>query len=333
MNYKIVIDPGHGGTDPGATANNIIEKDLTLKISKYMKDKLEGLGIPVSITRTNDETLSPNERVKRIKQFYGNGKDVIVISNHINAGGGDGAEVIYALRNNDSLANMIANEIASSNQNVRKVYQRRLPSNPSQDYYFILRDTKDNQSIIVEYGFLDSTKDDVMQLKNNWQELTDAVIKGLLKYIGKNEINNDIYIVKPGDTLWGIAKKHNITVENIKSINKLNTNMLSVGQKLNLKQPNTNNIYIVKKGDTLYNIAKENNTTVTDLKSLNNLKNDSLSINQKLLLPNNKKVYIVQKGDTLYSIAKNNNTTVAVIKNINSLTTDSLTINQRLLLP
>lgn len=89
MNYKIVIDPGHGGTDPGATANNIIEKDLTLKISKYMKDKLEGLGIPVSITRTTDETLSPSERVKRIKQFYGNGKDVIVISNHINAGGGD----------------------------------------------------------------------------------------------------------------------------------------------------------------------------------------------------------------------------------------------------
>lgn len=228
---------------------------------------------------------------------------------------------------------MIANEIASSNQNVRKVYQRRLPSNPSQDYYFILRDTKDNQSIIVEYGFLDSTKDDVMQLKNNWQELTDAVIKGLLKYIGRNEINNDIYIVKPGDTLWGIAKKYNTTVENIKSINKLNTNMLSVGQKLNLKQPNTNNIYIVKKGDTLYNIAKENNTTVTDLKSLNNLKNDSLSINQKLLLPNNKKVYIVQKGDTLYSIAKNNNTTVAVIKDLNSLTTDSITINQRLLLP
>ena len=52
-----------------------------------MKEKLENLGIPVSITRTNDETLSPNERVKRIKQFYGNGKDVIVISNHINAGG------------------------------------------------------------------------------------------------------------------------------------------------------------------------------------------------------------------------------------------------------
>ena len=70
MNYKIVIDPGHGGTDPGATANNIIEKDLTLKISKYMKDKLEGLGIPVSITRTNDETLSPNERVKRFIHYF-----------------------------------------------------------------------------------------------------------------------------------------------------------------------------------------------------------------------------------------------------------------------
>lgn len=85
---KIVIDPGHGGTDGGASGNGIVEKDLTLQISKYMYDKFDELGIPVSITRTTDETLTPTERVERILAPYGNNSDVIVISNHINAGGG-----------------------------------------------------------------------------------------------------------------------------------------------------------------------------------------------------------------------------------------------------
>lgn len=87
---KIVIDAGHGGDDPGASSNGIIEKDLTLKISQYMYDRFRDLGIPVKMTRTTDETISPTERVKRVLDAYGNSNDVIVISNHINAGGGDG---------------------------------------------------------------------------------------------------------------------------------------------------------------------------------------------------------------------------------------------------
>lgn len=86
---KIVIDAGHGGDDPGASGNGIIEKDLTLKISQYMYDRFRDLGIPVKMTRTTDETISPTERVKRVLDAYGNSNDVIVISNHINAGGGD----------------------------------------------------------------------------------------------------------------------------------------------------------------------------------------------------------------------------------------------------
>lgn len=88
MNIKgIVIDAGHGGEDPGASGNGIIEKDLTLKISQELYDKLKSLGIPVYLTRTTDETLSPSERTNRILNAFGNSKDVIVISNHINAGG------------------------------------------------------------------------------------------------------------------------------------------------------------------------------------------------------------------------------------------------------
>ena len=49
----------------------------------------EEAGIPVKMTRTSDETVSPTERVNRILEAFGNDKNVIVISNHINAGGGD----------------------------------------------------------------------------------------------------------------------------------------------------------------------------------------------------------------------------------------------------
>jgi N-acetylmuramoyl-L-alanine amidase len=90
----IVIDPGHGGTDPGAVGNNIKEKDYTLLISKYMYDRFKELGIPVRMTRDTDVTLSPSERTSKVQSFFGDGKDVIVISNHINAGGGKEKSVI-----------------------------------------------------------------------------------------------------------------------------------------------------------------------------------------------------------------------------------------------
>ena len=88
--YKVVIDAGHGGDDPGSSGNGIIEKELTLKISQYMYDRLKELGIPVTMTRTTDETLNHTDRVNRILDAYGNNSNVIVVSNHINAGGGEG---------------------------------------------------------------------------------------------------------------------------------------------------------------------------------------------------------------------------------------------------
>ena len=91
---KIVVDAGHGGNDPGASGNGIIEKEYTLKISQYIYDRLRQLGLDVKMTRTEDETLSPTERVNRVLNAFGNTSDVIVISNHINAGGGTSFYVV-----------------------------------------------------------------------------------------------------------------------------------------------------------------------------------------------------------------------------------------------
>ena len=176
---KVVIDPGHGGSDPGTIANGIVEKDYTLKISQYIKRRLDDLGVPNGITRDSDVTLDSKTRPKKVQSFYGNGKDIIVLSNHINAGGGDGAEIIYALRNNDVLSSKIAKELELAGQNVRKYYQRRLPSNPAKDYYYIHRDTPNNETVLVEYGFADSSGDDISLLKNNWENLAEAVVKAI----------------------------------------------------------------------------------------------------------------------------------------------------------
>ena len=86
---KVVIDAGHGGIDGGTSANGILEKDYTLKISKYMADRLDQLGIENALTRDSDVTLDSNNRPKKVQSLFGNGRDVIVVSNHINAGGRD----------------------------------------------------------------------------------------------------------------------------------------------------------------------------------------------------------------------------------------------------
>ena len=339
---KVVIDAGHGGDDPGTIANGITEKDYTLKISEYIHNRLDEMGIPNELTRETDVTLDSNSRPKKVQSFYGNGSDVIVVSNHINAGGGDGAEIIYSLRNNDVLSSKIAKEFEVAGQNVRKYYQRRLPSNPAKDYYYILRDTPNNESIIVEYGFADSTGDDVNQIKNNWENLAEAVTKAIVEYAGGVYVapmDSKYYTVKSGDTLWSISKKYGITVDELKQINNLSSNLLSVGQNLIIPTMDVNETtYTVKKGDTLYTLANKFNTSVDNLKSINNLTTDSLSIGQILKIPANNmedsnNSYIVKSGDTLYSIAKQYNISVSDLKQINGLTSDILSIGQVLKIP
>ena len=329
---KIVIDAGHGGIDSGAVGNGIVEKDLTLKISKYIYDRLKELGLDVRLTREIDETISPSDRVNRILSFFGDGSDVIVLSNHINAGGGDGAEVIYSLRNKDTLANLILNELKNSGQNIRRSYQKTLPTDKTKDYYFIQRETPNTESLIVEYGFLDGKGDDVSQLKNNYQEYAEAVVKAIIEYLNLTYIpvqKVNYYTVVSGDTLWNIARRFNTTVSDLKDINGLTNSLLSIGQTLKIPTEeikNYNNIYTVKKGDTLYNIAKNYDTTVNELLQLNNLISTNLSIGQRLNIPSNS--YTVTSGDTLWSIARRFNTTINDLKILNNLANDILSIGQ-----
>ena len=337
----VVIDPGHGGSDSGARGNNRLEKDYTLKISKYMYDRLKELGIPVYITREEDITLTPTERVNRVLNAFGNNPDVIVISNHLNSGGGSGAEVIYALRNSDEFARRILDNIEDTGQSTRRIYQRRLPSDPSKDYYFMHRNTGVTEPVIVEYGFIDD-KNNIDFLEKNYKELAEAVIKAIVDYknipytIPEQTLT---YIVEKGDTLYKIANKYNTTVDEIKELNNLTDNNLFIGEQLLIPTKDfVSDTYVVKKGDTLYSIANKYNTTVDNLKKINNLENNDLSIGQILLLKTdttepNTNTYIVKVGDTLYSIAREFNTTPDALRDLNTLNTNILSIGQQLLIP
>ena len=85
----VVVDAGHGGVDGGATGNGLVEKDLTLQAANYMFKRLTELGIPAYITRSDDTSLSRQDRINNSLNAFGKDKDVILVSNHINAGGGD----------------------------------------------------------------------------------------------------------------------------------------------------------------------------------------------------------------------------------------------------
>lgn len=268
------------------------------------------------------------------------------------SGGGEGAEVIYALRNSDALSKKILNSLAQEGQTIRKYYQRRLPSNPSKDYYYVLRDTPNTEAVIVEYGFLDNTAD-AAKLKSKYKDYAEAVVRAVMEY--KNlpytpptGSGSEYYVVKAGDTLWNIAKNNGLSVDELKKLNNLSSNALTIGQTLKvssaastqppIEEPDTNTYYTVKKGDNLYAIANRYGMTVDELKRLNNLTSNTLSIGQKLIIKepqptSGETTYTIKPGDTLYGIARTYGVTVDAIKRANNMTSNTLTIGRVLIIP
>ena len=163
------------------------EKNLNLKAASYIYNRLKELSIPAILLRESDEYLPKIDRINRINKIVNENpnKNILLISNHINAGGAEGAEVVYSLKNNSALADLILENIGNAGQIKRKTYQRRLPENPNKDYYYILRESGDVEPVLIEYGFIDNTKD-ANKLNNYLDNYAEGVVKAIAEYLGYN---------------------------------------------------------------------------------------------------------------------------------------------------
>ncbi|MNE93646.1 putative peptidoglycan endopeptidase LytE precursor [compost metagenome] len=94
------------------------------------------------------------------------------------------------------------------------------------------------------------------------------------------------YIVQPGDSLYSVAKKFQTTVNELKSINSLTSNLLFVGQSLQISTNQTRRQeHIVTPADSLYSLAKRYGVSASQIKDINALENEMLSIGQSIKIP------------------------------------------------
>lgn len=187
-------------------------------------------------------------------------------------------------------------------------------------------------------------------MKNDYKKYAEAVVNAILEY--KNIAvpgTSDYYIVKSGDSLWSVAKKYGVTVDELKKANNLTTNTLSIGQRLKIPVKSGTDTdqknyvdYTVKSGDSLYSIAQKNGLTVAELKNYNNLNSDVLQIGQIIRIPivaneqlptDNYINYIVKSGDSLYSIGKKYGFTIQELIDYNNLDNTVLSIGQVIKIP
>jgi N-acetylmuramoyl-L-alanine amidase len=180
MTPIIVIDAGHGGTDPGAIGNNLKEKDITLQIALYQYNLCVKYGIPAVLTRKKDVTFKLEERAEFVK----NSGAKYCISNHINSAtdkSARGEEVIYSINSNGIWATDTLDDLARTGMTKRKAYTRTYPGNPKLDYYAMNRETGSVQTITVEYGFI-SNAADAAAIKNNWKQFAEIALNSFIRY-------------------------------------------------------------------------------------------------------------------------------------------------------
>ncbi len=183
----IYIDPGHGGSDPGAMYKNIHEADLNLKISKKLEEKLASLGAIVYMTRYGDYDLSVNNTINRKRSDLSRRGNIInrsdcdlFLSIHLNAeetGIWRGAEVYY-------------DDINKENETIAKIMQEQMKKylgskrsvKKTDDLY--LQKRIERPGVLIEAGFLSNSSDRYLLTQDTYQnKIATAITEGVLEYI------------------------------------------------------------------------------------------------------------------------------------------------------
>ncbi len=197
----IVLDAGHGGSDPGASGGGLYEKDLCLSIAQYCRDELsEYVGVKVYMTRETDVYLTIAERVA-----YANSVNAdVLVSLHINSStstSAAGAEVYYPNTNYNSSVSTIGKNLSQQIQNklvalglgdrgikTRNATSDKYPDGSVADYYGILRYSKNAgfPGLIVEHAFISNSTDRTSYLNSatKLKNLGVADATGIANYYG-----------------------------------------------------------------------------------------------------------------------------------------------------
>lgn len=182
MAKKVYLDPGHGGSDPGAVSGGLKEKDLTLTTSLACRDYLQNSGVTVKMSRTKDQENSLNGSCAESNKW----KPDCHVSIHYNAGGGDGAEVWHTIHKStsqgDELGTCILNQIKKLGQQSRGLKTKK--NAQGTDYFGAIRMTN-APAVIVECGFIDNATDrKLFDTAAEQKKMGQAIAKGILDWLG-----------------------------------------------------------------------------------------------------------------------------------------------------
>lgn len=217
----VIIDPGHGGIECGKGSNIYFnEKDKNLQISRYIYDRMISLGINAYLTREIDQLIFPDERVNNINNNIINNKSNILISNHLGYQDSTNGSIIYSKNTDFDLIKQLSSEL---NINDTKI----ITNSNNEDFYYILRESKISNSLIIFYGNT-SAIDDLNNLMENWITTAEKVVIAICKYLNvKYEpLKEQLYIIKRSDTLKSISHTFNVSIEDLKKINNLSSDII-----------------------------------------------------------------------------------------------------------
>ncbi len=190
--YLIVIDPGHGGVDPGMLGvNNTVEKEINLAVSYMLKEELEAKGMNVVLTRTTDDGLyeegDSNKKIADMKKrcsIISENKADIVVSIHQNSFSDSavcGAQVFYYKHSEKGkqLAQCIQDSLKN---NLDETNNRKIKANDS--YYMLIHTPC--PTVIVECGFITNYDEAKLLVSEEYQKkVSKAIAEGVMKFLGE----------------------------------------------------------------------------------------------------------------------------------------------------